>query len=466
MEAEWQAAFRDDPLGRRRRVIPVLVAPCERPGLLGGYTWIDLVGFSSERARTELLAGVRTAHSTDGRPRQAPPFPGAVTAAAQAPAFPGEQYRSAATRFLELVEQACADSYPDARIQRVSPDDPAAAHLFVIRDESGLTRRWPVGIASDGLDESVLTGFVERVHARYEARDPEVESELVYGGEVVDAALIRRARRRGVLVRSLPEFQRLWDPRRYLIRQSERLENDLLYPPWLYVPQRYVRLDRAGRRGPDQSAEPDDDVFDTMVNWLDAEPARLILVLANFGHWKTFLLRELARRLSRILPNLVPVFIELRALEKNHSLDALLAQHLAVAGEERIDIPAVRRMFERGQLVLLCDGFDELALQVTYDRAAEHLRTILSAENPRTRPGPAARRYSSTAGSRQPDRDCLLAGHISCRRRRVDAAPTAAPSCRCCLWPGCARPRRTPPTSPSRHGRSGSRCADTDWKDR
>ncbi len=385
VEAEWQAAFRDDPLGRRRRVIPVRVAPCERPGLLGGYTWIDMVGLPVEQARMELLNGVWAAHTAGtagGRPGQAPPFPGKPVPAAQAPAFPGEQYRSVTTRFLDLVEQACADSYPDARIQRVSEDDPAAAHLFVTRDESGFTRRWPIGIAPDGLDESVFTVFVERVHARYEARDPEVESELVYGGEVVDAMLVRRARRRGVLIRSLPEFQRLWDPRRYLIRQAERLESDLLYPPWLYVSQRYVRLDRADRHNPDQPAEPDepdDDVFDAMVNWLDAESARLILVLANFGHGKTFLLRELARRLPRILPNLVPVFIELRALEKNHSLDALLAQHLAVAGEEHIDIPAVRRMLERGQVVLLFDGFDELALQVTYDRAAEHLRTILSA---------------------------------------------------------------------------------------
>ncbi|WP_322753115.1 hypothetical protein [Frankia sp. Cas3] len=56
-----------------------------------------------------------------------------------------------------------------------------------------------------------------------------------------------------------------------------------------------------------------------------------------------------------------------------------MAQHLAVAGEESIDIRAVRRMLARGQLVLLFDGFDELAIQVTYDRAAEHLRTILTA---------------------------------------------------------------------------------------
>ncbi|WP_322779283.1 TIR domain-containing protein [Frankia sp. Cas4] len=387
VEAEWQAAFRDDPLGRRRRLIPVRVAPLERPGLLGGYTWIDLVGLSEDPARAALLSGVRAAHTDGVRPAQQPAYPGGSHpggshpggshpdggTVGEAPAFPGGQYRSATARFLDIVEQACGDRYPGAIIRRVAQDDPVAAHLFVTREESGFVRRWPVGIAPAGLNGATFDQFVEQVHEQYEERDPEVESELVHGGEVTDAALVRRARRRGVLVRSVPEFQQLWDPRRYLRRQAVRLEDDVRYRPSLYVPQRYVRLDQAG------SPDPDDNVFDAVVDWLDAESARLILVLGNFGHGKTFLLRELARRLPRILPNLVPVFIELRALEKNHSLDALLAQHLAVAGEESIDIRAVRRMLARGQLVLLFDGFDELAIQVTYDRAAEHLRTILTA---------------------------------------------------------------------------------------
>ncbi len=76
VEAEWQAAFRDDPLGRRRRLIPVRVAPLERPGLLGGYTWIDLVGMSEDPARAALLSGVRAAHTDGVRPAQQPAYPG------------------------------------------------------------------------------------------------------------------------------------------------------------------------------------------------------------------------------------------------------------------------------------------------------------------------------------------------------------------------------------------------------
>jgi hypothetical protein len=53
--------------------------------------------------------------------------------------------------------------------------------------------------------------------------------------------------------------------------------------------------------------------------------------------------------------------------------------HAARAVGEYVDPLALVRMLERGQLVLLFDGFDELALRVTYDRAAEYLGTVLSA---------------------------------------------------------------------------------------
>ena len=38
-----------------------------------------------------------------------------------------------------------------------------------------------------------------------------------------------------------------------------------------------------------------------------------------------------------------------------------------------------RYMLDQGQVVLLFDGFDELALRVTYERAAEHFDTLLEA---------------------------------------------------------------------------------------
>ena len=76
----------------------------------------------------------------------------------------------------------------------------------------------------------------------------------------------------------------------------------------------------------------------------------------------------------------MPVLIEMRNLEKAASLDVLLAQHMALAAKmERFDLAAFRYMLSEGRIALLFDGFDELALRVSYDRAADHLDTLIQA---------------------------------------------------------------------------------------
>ena len=62
--SEWQAAFRRDPTGAQRLLVPVRVRECDVDGLLGGIVYIDLVGLEAEAARERLLACV---------PRQRPP---------------------------------------------------------------------------------------------------------------------------------------------------------------------------------------------------------------------------------------------------------------------------------------------------------------------------------------------------------------------------------------------------------
>ncbi len=61
-----------------------------------------------------------------------------------------------------------------------------------------------------------------------------------------------------------------------------------------------------------------------------------------------FLLHELARRMGEGQGSLTPILIEMRALEKGRNLDQLVAQHLAGAGMDRIDLKAFRYMLENG----------------------------------------------------------------------------------------------------------------------
>lgn len=62
-QPEWAAAFRSDPTGEKRRLLPVRVSPCDVQGLLAQVLYIDLVGvsMSEEKAQKILLAGIQDA---------------------------------------------------------------------------------------------------------------------------------------------------------------------------------------------------------------------------------------------------------------------------------------------------------------------------------------------------------------------------------------------------------------------
>ena len=56
-QPEWAAAFRDDPEGDRRKLVPVRVRECQPDGLLGSIVYIDLVGVSEDDARRRVGEG-------------------------------------------------------------------------------------------------------------------------------------------------------------------------------------------------------------------------------------------------------------------------------------------------------------------------------------------------------------------------------------------------------------------------
>src|SRR5918994_1001668 len=58
-EAEWRAAFADDPTGEKGLLVPVRVEQVQPPGLLRTRVYVDLVGVSGQAARTRLLEGIR-----------------------------------------------------------------------------------------------------------------------------------------------------------------------------------------------------------------------------------------------------------------------------------------------------------------------------------------------------------------------------------------------------------------------
>ncbi|WP_330460106.1 TIR domain-containing protein [Streptomyces sp. NBC_00820] len=264
---------------------------------------------------------------------------------------------------LARVAEVCRTRHEGAQIRKVEGPVP---QLLVTWSQSGFVRQQRVAVHTGTPSAPDIDRFVALVHAA----DSETEAELVHDGPPPARELRDGARRRGVRVRSFTEFQGLLDLRGYVDGQSERLRTDPRYPPGMYLPQRYREVERL-------DAEDRDGLVDEMLRLLDSDQGRFLLLLGDFGHGKTFALRELARRIPGELPHLVPLLVELSSLDRAYSFEGLVAAHLAAHGVDNIDLRAFRYMLQQGRIVLLFDGFDELVTQVTYDRAAERLQVLL-----------------------------------------------------------------------------------------
>ncbi|MEA2230441.1 MAG: hypothetical protein QOD83_257 [Solirubrobacteraceae bacterium] len=279
--------------------------------------------------------------------------------------------------FLARVSEICELRYGGGRRQTVldvrrAQDGRDFLDVRVVEDEVALM--FPVGLAATGVTEEIIADFCREVFEPYYwTLDPNLPCTIVYGGnEQAPDELIASAGARNVRLRSFVEFQGIIDFRGYVVRQTQRLFSNDVYRPEHYVPQKLVNEARSERRtSPDAVAE--------LITWLREPRARFVLVLGDSGTGKTFLLRELARQMSEEIPHLVPVLIDMRLLEKARTLDELVAQHLATAGERFIDLKAFPYMLREGRIALLFDGFDELAQRVTYKRATEHFETLLQA---------------------------------------------------------------------------------------
>ncbi|TQL03187.1 toll/interleukin-1 receptor domain-containing protein [Cellulomonas sp. SLBN-39] len=85
---EWQAAYREDPLGASQKLLVARIEECTRPGLLGSIVSFDLFGVGEEEAKRTLLRSVRADRSSRMKPSQAPTFPSRRDSHSTRPDFP------------------------------------------------------------------------------------------------------------------------------------------------------------------------------------------------------------------------------------------------------------------------------------------------------------------------------------------------------------------------------------------
>lgn len=274
--------------------------------------------------------------------------------------------------FAGAVERVLRLREPEATIERRPPPEPFDGVLIATRQAGRIVDVSVVAALEAPLSSKVLEAFDRKIRQPLSKESPLLRCTIVHDGEPAPEELFREAYARQILLQPFSEYQSIVDFSRYLRWQTDRLDRDPIYPPDLYVEQRAeirVGLER----------ERTEDTLSRLHGMLLEPQRRFVLVLGDFGTGKTFLLRQLARRMASDPASPPPVLVEMRDLEKSASLDVLLAQHLVRAGERRVQMDAFRYLLSQGRVALLFDGFDELAFRLSYDRVREHFETMLQA---------------------------------------------------------------------------------------
>ncbi|WP_250285840.1 toll/interleukin-1 receptor domain-containing protein, partial [Frankia sp. CiP1_Cm_nod2] len=85
-QPQWQAAVLADPQGVDRKLAPIRIEDCDRPGFFAQITSIDLFGLDEDTAREKLLEKIKSLLDGRAKPAAPPLFPHASRE--NAPAFP------------------------------------------------------------------------------------------------------------------------------------------------------------------------------------------------------------------------------------------------------------------------------------------------------------------------------------------------------------------------------------------
>ncbi len=365
---------------------PQTIAPHGVPVLAGGRSgeWQLLTVRTDHLHRRAFLPGA----SLDGDERVPLPRPRSSRPAVRRSTT---THHSPVDRLLARVAEIYRLRYPGAGITPVRR--PGSMDMGYLRISPGPgrgagrhppTEQHPVGVLDRTPTPDDVRWFADKVVARFRTGGISPDATLVHTGDPADQSLHEQAGNRRVEIVAFAEFQLGHDLDEFAAQQAAELRSDRVYPAAIYVPQRYTQLRRDLQ--PDTGAAPEPDVLTWLRRWIDRPRGRLVVVLGTFGHGKTFLLRELARRM-RTDPTCraVPVLIDLRGFEKAYSLDDLVAVQLSRRGQRQFDLDTFRYLRREGRIVLLFDGFDELAARISYDRATNHLDTFIQAAEGRAK---------------------------------------------------------------------------------
>ena len=224
-------------------------------------------------------------------------------------------------------------------------------------------------VSAAGLEGAALPALLERLRTRTDGEPGEALIVTdVARGHVRDAARVA-----GVRLFTIAELERqLVDLPAYAAGVRQGWEDSALARA--YVRQRAIGVGGVGGAGGD-----DDDALGHALRWVEGGGPRLLVVVGDDGGGKSSFVRrvayELALRAATDPDAVVPVLVDLRAATPSTVLE-LVVQHLRAAIGWHGNPDAIAYLLAAGRVVLLLDGFDEMAAASYAAGAEEQLRLL------------------------------------------------------------------------------------------
>lgn len=110
--------------------------------------------------------------------------------------------------------------------------------------------------------------------------------------------------------------------------------------------------------------------FNLVTEWLEDDLWRQFTLLGDVGTGKSFFSRMVAYDLAtkfllNPLENPLPLLIDLRNTDREFSLEGLIITHFSKSGLAQVTFDIFQYALSNGRIVLILDGFDEMAARVT-----------------------------------------------------------------------------------------------------
>lgn len=231
--------------------------------------------------------------------------------------------------------------------------------LFLTRQIGDFTLHRAIECKAGAVKAEHIDSFIAKLRL-VRRKYPSAQGTIVSGLSFTDA-ITAQAIEEGIqltLYRDLAA--QLLDGHAYAIGLIRECESNERYPINMYI-EPLIGYEATGAAAP---------AFEIISEWLGESEWNQLTLLGDVGTGKSFLSRMIAYRLAkefleRPLERPLPILVDLRNADRQFSLEGLILTHFSKNGLAQVTFEVFQHVLSQGNIVLILDGFDEMAARVT-----------------------------------------------------------------------------------------------------